>query len=92
LTEKIAEYISNALQKKMGLHPKQANETAFHLTDWLEELESFYLTVNECKTLTEQQISDNISNFLIHAPEHIVRASKIVTGLEIENIFDDPEE
>lgn len=69
------------------MQPTQISDAAFHLTDWLDDLEEWTLFCEKPDALTPKQIKDLVTRFLVHVPNHIAAASKLVTGIPVTDIF-----
>jgi len=55
------------------------------MTDWLEDLEVLVQLYQTIESKSGKEVYDVLLKFLIHAPEHVVRASELLTGLGIED-------
>ena len=84
--EKIKEAIGVAL-KDLDMQPTQISDAAFHMTDWLDDLEEWTMFCEKPESLSPEQIQDLLMGFLIHVPNHIAAASKLVTGIPVKDIF-----
>jgi hypothetical protein len=65
-----------------------ANDIAFHLTDWLDELEKYVEFCSNPGKLTDEEIDKLLIAFLIHAPNHLAAASKLYLDIPVSDIFD----
>ncbi|MCP4372736.1 MAG: hypothetical protein GY797_32200 [Deltaproteobacteria bacterium] len=71
-----------------GQSSRLSHDMAFHMLDWLPELKQLFDLFNEIEIKENGEIIKTITNFLIHAPEHI-NAAKFIYGLgEVEDVFD----
>ncbi len=85
--QKIIAAIDGAM-REFGLDADAARDVAFHLTDWLDELERlqrFYADPERC---ARDEISDLLLQFLLHAPEHLAAARKLATGFPVTDLFE----
>ncbi len=87
--KEINKQINAALKIETELSEDICWEIAFHMTDWLDDIEKlleFFLAPNhfDSKTITSRLIG-----FLVHAPEHVGEAAKLLIGFGIEGIFQD---
>ena len=87
--KQLADRISISIRNAADLPEAECSEIAFHSTDWLDELELLCSTFDNIETLSDEEIYNNLLKFLIHAPEHIVRAAKLMTGTDVEGAFSD---
>lgn len=85
--DKIREAIGVAL-KGLDMQPTEISDVAFHMTDWLGDLEEWTMFCEKPESLSEEQIQDLLMGFLIHVPNHIAAASKLVTGFPVKDIFE----
>jgi hypothetical protein len=58
------------------------------MTDWLDELSKLYAFFQAPDRLKPQEVEDLLLAFLIHAPNHVAAASKLMTGTPITDVFD----
>ena len=84
--EKIREAIGVAL-KDLDMQPTEISDAAFHMTDWLSDLEEWTKFCEKPESFSPDQIQDLLMSFLIHVPNHVAAAGKIVTGIPVEDIF-----
>ena len=80
---KIAELVEAKNIKK-----EHAYDIAFHLTDWLEDLDAFYKLINNFKSYSAKDANKILTDFLIHVPEHIAAAKKLYIGEPTEDVFE----
>lgn len=85
--KQLASHLALSLRNAAELPEDVCNDIAFHTTDWLDEMQSLYKTFENIESLSDEEIYNNLLKFFIHAPEHIVRATELMTGTEIERIF-----
>ena len=64
-----------------------ADDVAFHMTDWLEELDAFCRFCADPNGLTDAEVSELLVDFLVHVPNHVAAAGKLYTGLPVTDIF-----
>ena len=73
--------------KTRGLSEEAAMDVAFHIYDWLEDLERFIAYTKDSESFDDDQLDDMLRGFLIHAPNHIAAAAKLFTGYGVKDIF-----
>jgi hypothetical protein len=83
---KIKESIASAL-KDLDLRPEVIDDAVFHMTDWLSDLKEWNSFCENPGSLSVDEIQDLLMKFLVHVPAHVAAASKLVTGLPVEDIF-----
>jgi hypothetical protein len=64
-----------------------AEGVAFHMTDWLEELGAFSRFCADPSSLSDAEVSELLTNFLVHAPNHVAAAGKLYTGMPVTDVF-----
>ena len=84
--DKITASIVVALQD-LDMQPEVINDAAFHMTDWLSDLDGWHTFCEKPDSLSSDELQDLLMSFLIHAPSHIAAASKLVTGFPVKDIF-----
>jgi hypothetical protein len=70
-----------------GLEQEVAQDLAFHITDWKEELHDLLRLYEEVDTLRESQIRKIVIRFLAHVPNHVAAAKKLAGLGPIEDVF-----
>ncbi len=83
----IREAIENSLRKSGDYTTNQVNDIAFHMTDWLEnfiELRNFFENPAEMPAKNVEKI---LLGFLVHVPDHLNAATKLMTGQSVEDVF-----
>ena len=86
-TKSVVAAIENAMDAEMGLSSKNAHDVAFHMTDWLDDFASLQKFFESPENYSYDEVSDLLMGFLIHAPNHIAAASKLMTGIPVTDIF-----
>jgi hypothetical protein len=79
--------IVKALQHGGYLATEAAEEAAFHLTDWVVELEEL-IEVFHRPTWAPSRALDVLMGFVIHAPAHLAAAHRIVMGDPVTDVFE----
>ena len=57
------------------------------MTDWLNDLEAFHRFCQSPDTLSSEELSDLLTKFLVHVPNHLAAAGKLYTGFPVTDIF-----
>lgn len=83
----IHDRIAEAVRVEMTLPETVAYDVAFHITDWLNDLEVFHHFCQAPGAMSNEELADLLMNFLIHVPNHIAAAGKLCTGIPVEDIF-----
>jgi hypothetical protein len=85
---KIQSVIEQSLAKETDYSPEVIHDIAFHMTDWLQDLEEYHQFCTHPDKLTADQINSLLIKFLIHVPNHVAAASKLLTGIPVSDIFE----
>lgn len=85
-TKEIRQRIVSALVDA-GIEEDTSAEIAFHLTDWIDDLESIRAVFDVNNELTKEEISATIHQFLAHVPNHIIAATTLIGYGPIEDVF-----
>jgi hypothetical protein len=64
----------------------QADEIAFHLTDWNADAAFLVALHLFPERFTAEEIREGVQNFLIHVPHHVIAAARL-GGHSVEDIF-----
>jgi hypothetical protein len=84
--EKLRERIAQAFAASTG-EQEIADEIAFHVTDWAENVDDLIRLYEQAETLSEEEIRKIILQFLSHVPNHVAAAKKLVGMGPIEDVF-----
>lgn len=84
----ISRAIENALAEDGYGTPKVRHDIAFHMTDWLADLEKWHAYCQSPETLDADQTAELLIEFLVHVPNHLAAASKLMTGIPVMDIFE----
>lgn len=87
-SEVIQARIADVARRMNELPDSVANEVAFHMTDWLDDLRALSGFYADPKSLTDAAVSKLLVHFLIHVPNHLAAASKLYIGMTVSDIFD----
>lgn len=80
--------IADAAITQVGLSPETARDVAFHLTDWLNDLDNFASFCEKPRDFSPEQVNGLLLAFLLHAPNHLAAAARLYTGTPVEDIFE----
>jgi hypothetical protein len=73
--------------RDMELPEPVAEDIAFHMTDWLTDLDIYSRFCADPSKMSDAEVSEMLTNFLVHVPNHIAAASKLCTGVPVTDIF-----
>jgi hypothetical protein len=84
---RIRSNIMQALAHDGFLTKAEAQEAAFHLTDWITELNELneLFSVPRWDTTHAQQV---LMSFVVHAQAHLVAAHRIIAGAPVTDVFE----
>ena len=67
--------------------PETRRDIAFHMTDWLDDLSEWHRFCEAPGKLDADETVKLLVGFLVHAPNHLAAASKLLTGIPVMDIF-----
>lgn len=79
--------IREVLLREMVLPGDAADDLAFHMTDWLDDLARFAEFCAEPDKWKDEEIKDMLLSFLVHVPNHVAAASRLLTGFPVTDVF-----
>ncbi len=85
--ESIRARIEEVARSEAELPDEIASDVAFHMTDWLTELEAYVEFCRDPKRLSSEQINELLIQFLIHVPNHVAAASKLFVDIPVTDVF-----
>ena len=71
----------------IGIDAERAREVAFHMTDWKTDLDEWAAVWESPDAFDDEQLTDVVYGFLIHVPNHVNAAKKLLNLGPIEDIF-----
>ena len=84
---KITKSMTSALED-LGMESETIAEAVFHMTDWLNELAELHTFCENPESLSDDQLQDLLMNFLVHVPNHVAAASKLIADIPVKDIFE----
>lgn len=84
----VSQAIERALEADGYGTPEIRHDIAFHMTDWLADLEKWHAYCQSPETLDADQTTELLIGFLVHVPNHLAAASKLMTGIPVMDIFE----
>ncbi len=85
--EKIRVSIEKGLKETADGENRNYEDIAFHMTDWLADLERYYEFCRNPEGLNSEEIEDLLMDFLVHVPNHVAAASALLLGIPVRDIF-----
>ena len=86
-TGQLRDRITEAFAKSIG-EPEIVRDIAFHMTDWGNDLEEMVKLYEQPQAFSEDEIREIIIGFLVHVPNHVAAAKKLIGLGPIEDIFE----
>src|SRR6266545_1138982 len=83
----IRERIAEVARREMELRDAVAHDVAFHMTDWLDDLDAYCRFCADPSRLSDAEVGELLTGFLVHVPNHVAAASKLYTGVPVTDIF-----
>ena len=83
----IVEAIESALESEGFGNAKSRHDIAFHMTDWLPDLQEWYSYCQSPKSLDSSATMHLLIAFLVHVPNHVAAASKLLTDIPVTDVF-----
>ena len=84
----VCQAIERALEADEYGTPEIRHDIAFHMTDWLADLEEWHAYCQSPESLEPDQTIELLIRFLVHVPNHVAAASKLMTGIPVADIFE----
>ena len=79
--------IAEVARRDMELSDAVADDVAFHMTDWLNDLDAYSRFCADPKGMSDAEVGELLTGFLVHVPNHLAAASKLYTGVPVTDIF-----
>ena len=83
--------IRDSLRKaflEMGIDQEKIETAIFHLVDWLKDLNKWNAFCENPKSINPEETSKLVLDFLIHVPNHLAAASKLVLDIPVSDVFE----
>jgi len=80
--------IRRALKARRYYSARVADDIAFHMTDWLEDLSRFHALCRSPGRFAPRKIEDILMGFLVHVPNHVAAAAKLMVDVSVADIFE----
>jgi hypothetical protein len=84
----IRERIRSVVASEAELPEAVANDVAFHMTDWLDDLEAYRSFCAAPHSLSDEALYKLLIQFLVHVPNHVAAASKLFMDIPVTDIFE----
>lgn len=84
----ISRVIQAALESNEIGTGQSQRDIAFHMTDWLDDLQSWHSFCSNPESMDSDKLVELMTSFLIHVPNHLAAASKLMLDIPVADIFD----
>ncbi len=85
--ERVRARIREVARRDAELPEAVANDVAFHMTDWLTDLDAYHRFCTNPDALSDSEVSRLLAGFLVHVPNHLAAASKLYTDIPVTDVF-----
>lgn len=82
----VYEAIQRALDPEQ-VPPEVAKDIAFHMTDWLSDHQAWNDFCRDPGSLDPAAVHRLLVNFLVHVPNHVAAAQKLLLGSAMKDVF-----
>ena len=79
--------IAEVARRDMELSDAVAHDVAFHMTDWLDDLDAYSRFCADPSSMSDAEVGEMLTGFLVHVPNHLAAAGKLYTGVPVTDIF-----
>src|ERR1044071_4099263 len=83
----ISARIREVALRETELPEATATDVAFHMTDWLDDLDAFHRFCSRPSAISDREVSRLLTEFLVHVPNHLAAAAKLYTNIPVTDIF-----
>jgi len=85
--EQVRARIRGVACRQAELPEAVANDVAFHMTDWLANLEAYHRFCTNPDALPDSEVNRLLVEFLVHVPNHLAAAGKLYTDIPVTDVF-----
>jgi hypothetical protein len=85
--EAVRARICRVVQREAELPEAVANDVAFHMTDWIKDLETYARFCATPGRMSDKEVAELLTDFLVHVPNHVAAASKLYTDITVSDVF-----
>ena len=83
----IRERIRKVARHEAELPDAVADDVAFHMTDWLDDLDAYSRFCADPSRMSDAEVGQLLTDFLVHVPNHVAAASKLYADVPVADIF-----
>ncbi len=85
-TKQARSIIENALIAE-GHSAEISRNVAFHMTDWQSDFSKLNELLSNPESMSSERVNNLLIDFLIHVPNHVAAASKLLLGIPVSDVF-----
>lgn len=85
--DKIRVTLERLLIEQAEATDQQARDFAFHMTDWIQDLQDLVVKYRQINETDNEKLFDTLLSFLLHVPGHVVEAAKLITGEDTSELL-----
>ena len=85
--KKIRSMLIEVLKKTETYTKEECDDIAFHMTDWLDNFIELFEVYRNPHKHNHKKIKDILDSFLVHVPNHVAAASKLLLDQGISDIW-----
>lgn len=85
---RVHEAIETALERTGRADGERAYNIALHMTDWLEDLDTFYRFCEAPEFFDVEQVDELLNDFLSHVPERLAAAKMLLLNEPVDDMFE----
>jgi hypothetical protein len=84
--EEMIDRVTRALVSR-GVPEARARDAAFHMSDWKDDLDRWAAVWEDPDAFDDERLTDIVYGFLMHVPNHVNAAKKLLGLGPIEDVF-----
>jgi len=84
---KVQEAIRSALEATANGELIKADDIAFHMTDWLDDLDRYYRFCENPGGYRPEEVEGLLMEILVHVPNHVAAAAKLLVDMPVSDVF-----
>jgi hypothetical protein len=85
--EAVRARIAEVARRDAALPNAVADDVAFHMSDWLADLGAYFRFCEDPSRMSDAEVGELLTDFLIHVPNHVAAACKLYTNVPVTDIF-----
>ena len=85
--ERVRARVHQVACRQAKLPEAVAKDVAFHMTDWLANLEAYHRFCTNPDALPDSEVNRLLIEFFVHVPNHVAAAGKLYTDIPVTDVF-----